>query len=49
MSSLNLFQINNESENPKTQVFENAEFGKIRVKGDKRKYVLSALFGGWVF
>lgn len=34
MSSLNLFQTNNEAENPKTQVFENAEFGKIRVKGD---------------
>lgn len=34
MSSLNLFQTNKEPENPKTQVFENAEFGKIRVKGD---------------
>lgn len=34
MSSLNLFQINKEPENSKTQVFENAEFGKIRVKGD---------------
>ena len=29
MSSLNLFQTNKEPENPKTQVFENAEFGKI--------------------
>lgn len=35
MSSLNLFQTNKEPENPKTQVFENAEFGKIRVKGDR--------------